>query len=375
MKGIFASKVAIAALVVGVAAAVVGIVALVNINGDKKDEYRSIQVYEVDGTAEIDRAEIGVLEPYANMALQSEDEATTFTESYLQLKLDDDKYVLAEPETVFGIVATGTSEDSRTTIELRQGAVVNSIENALSSDSVYEVNTPNSTMAVRGTRFRVTCFIDEDGVLHTRLDVMEGQVECHLVFPDGTIDPEAILVEAGRAVGIWGDDKESAYEFLDGEVEYGDLDQKVLDFLKFCIEEGGAELSISLEELEELIEEKESETETETETGTELETETETGTELTTEPTTEGESESTSESSESESSENSESSSEEGTEGSNQETVTVTFMYGETVFGTQTIAVNTCPSKPTIQPTSDGYWDYNFSQAVTSGVTINWVEQ
>ena len=74
--------------------------------GSKKEEsYRSIQVYDIEGKGWVVREDIGEMELYANMQLQNNDRVRTDCESYVQLKLDEDKYVLLEPETVIGIVA------------------------------------------------------------------------------------------------------------------------------------------------------------------------------------------------------------------------------------------------------------------------------
>ena len=66
-----------------------------------------------------------------------------------------DKYVYAQEDTHFWLEASGSSESSKTVIYLDEGAVLNRIKNPLENGSVYQVDTPNSTMAVRGTVFWV----------------------------------------------------------------------------------------------------------------------------------------------------------------------------------------------------------------------------
>ena len=184
MKSIAKSKIA---LIIGLVAAAAGLFAaglLVTLK--VTSGYRTIQLYQLDGEAEVLRASKQV-KPYVGMMLRSEDEAATFVESYMYLKLDDDKYVMAEPETRFSIVAQGSRADSRTKIRLDSGAIVNHITAPLSAESSYEVTTPNSTMAVRGTSFRIVVWFDESGVSHTKLEVLEGVVTTRLVYPDGTL--------------------------------------------------------------------------------------------------------------------------------------------------------------------------------------------
>ena len=71
----------------------------------------------------------------------------------MRLKLDDDKYILVEENSILTIVAEGTKEDSKTAIHLEQGAITNEIQNKLNPNSSYEVTTPNSVMAVREPYF------------------------------------------------------------------------------------------------------------------------------------------------------------------------------------------------------------------------------
>ena len=39
----------------------------------KEEAYRQVQVYEVEGTADVEREQIGLLDAYANMMLQNQD--------------------------------------------------------------------------------------------------------------------------------------------------------------------------------------------------------------------------------------------------------------------------------------------------------------
>ena len=218
--------------------------------GKKEEDYRQIQVYKIDGTATVARAGSS-MDVYENMQLQSGDVVETVANSYLQLKLDEDKYILLEPETKISLQATGNSADSNTAIFLEKGAIVNQLDNALSEKSNYQVTTPNSTMAVRGTTFRVEITYDENGESFAKVAVYSGKVECQLVFPDGTIQ-EPVMIEAGTEVLVRGDSEESEY-VMTREASYEELKEKVLDFLDVIISRG-KELSISKEEIEVLIE-------------------------------------------------------------------------------------------------------------------------
>lgn len=229
--------------------------------GNKEEEYRQIQVYKIDGAVTVVR-QSNSMEAYENMQLQSGDVVETAANSSIQLKLDEDKYILVEPDSKISLQATGNSVDSKTSIYLEKGAIVNQLDNPLSEDSSYQVTTPNSTMAVRGTTFRVEITYDEKGHSYAKVAVFGGKVECNLVFPDGTVT-EPVMVESGTEVLVWGDDVESDYVWSK-DTNYEELKEIVIDFLGVIIDRG-EELSITKEEVEvlkeglELLEETEEE--------------------------------------------------------------------------------------------------------------------
>lgn len=218
----------------------------------KKDSFRSVQIYELEGTAQIERQESGVVNAVENLYLEAQDKVSVAAESNMRLKLDDDKYVLAEENTVFSIQAEGTAEDSLTTIALEKGAITNELQNSLSKDSLYEVVTPNSVMAVRGTVFRVEVMYDENGEIYTKVTTFEGKVSAQLKYADGTYGEEE-TVEAGNEAIIHRD--EVITEFLrgPGATDYSELPAEVLLWLSDLIDRGTHVEGITKEELDRLL--------------------------------------------------------------------------------------------------------------------------
>ena len=296
----------IIALIVAALVLIVGAVAIVKITSG----FRTIQLYQLDGEGEVRRA-AAAMKPYEGMMLQSEDEVSTFAESYMYLRLDDDKYVLAEPLTRFCIVAEGTRADSRTKIRLDEGSIVNHITVPLSDESSYEVTTPNSTMAVRGTSFRIVVWYDADGVSHAMLQVFEGVVETRLLYPDGTLSEGARLWTAGQTVTIWGNSFTSDYDRAEGEIDYYEPEVPTLEFLKIGLTEL-PDYDISMPELDEIIELK-------------------------------------------------------------QTRFTVSFVRGGQVFATQAVLWNHCAQEPTLKPAEFGHWDFNFDTPITEATVVRWV--
>lgn len=264
MKKYISGKV-LAAIVAGVAVVAVVVGILVWQFAGKKESYRSIQIYELNGSTIIDRQGIGEMEAIENLYLESGDRLIVGADSYARLKLDDDKYILIEADSILTIVAEGDKENSKTYIDLEQGAVTNEIQNKLSSDSTYSISTPNSVMAVRGTVFRVEISYDSNGEIYTTVSTFEGAVGSSLILPDGTKQEEVVIVEGGWEVVIHMDDDSTEYLSEPGEMNYNELPLPVLTFVKEIAERGTELASIRLEELEELIIQIRAELETETE--------------------------------------------------------------------------------------------------------------
>ena len=187
----------ICAAVIAVVAAVTAFIAL---RTSGEESYRSIMVYELEGSAVIERADIGTIDAAENLYLESGDRVQVREGSMMRLKLDNDKYITAEENTVFVLTAKGNEQDSETKINLEQGAIINEIQNPLSEKSTYETITPNSVMAVRGTIYRAELCRDEDGNLVTKLYCFEGVVDMCAVSENDMSAP--VTVEAGNEAGV-----------------------------------------------------------------------------------------------------------------------------------------------------------------------------
>ncbi|MGN0367523.1 MAG: FecR domain-containing protein [Wujia sp.] len=234
-------------IAIAVAVLAVATVVVVLLISKKKDSYRVIKVYEVEGTAFIQRDGIDDLEPYANMLLESGD-TVCVNEGSMTLKLDEDKYVYVEPDTELCLVADGTSDNSKTTIELKKGAITNEIQDKLSTESSYEVNTPNSTMAVRGTIFRVEITYDENGVCYTKVSTLEGKVVSRLVYADGTISDREVMVEGGFEVIIYQDEKSTDYLTEVSPIDFSKLPKSIQDKFENLIEDLKEQLGLTTED-------------------------------------------------------------------------------------------------------------------------------
>lgn len=231
------------------AAAVIVTAALVLLL-NKEEAFRSIMVYDVEGTAVIERESVGDMNAVENLYLESGDRVSVAPDSGMRMKLDDDKYVMAEADTIFSVEAEGNEADSKTRICLEHGAITNEIQHPLSAGSQYETSTPNSVMAVRGTIYRAELYVDENGDINTKLCCFQGKVGTTPVLPDGTYGEE-VLVPAGSELVIYEDGT------VDGprNITYEELPVQALQNLRSKSENGQSMTGITLEDLTALTDE------------------------------------------------------------------------------------------------------------------------
>ncbi len=240
-KGIVIAVVVMLVIVIG---------AIVFLNLNKKKVYRLLKIYEVEGKANVSREDTGNIEPYENMVLESGDKVSLET-GKLTIKADEDKYIYLEDDTELVLVAEGDSNNSKTSIDLLKGAITNDIQNKLSSESSYEINTPNSTMSVRGTIYRV-CVYEIDGVKYTKVSVFEGEVVTRLKYADGTYSDEEVSVTKGKEVIIYDDGTKTDYVSAPTDIDYNELPDNVLKLIEIEVKDD-RDIPVEPEEIERIL--------------------------------------------------------------------------------------------------------------------------
>ena len=247
----------IAALLCGATVAIAGIALAATHFLKGQEFYRSILIYELQGSANIEREGAGNIKAAEDLYLESGDRLTVADGSSMRLKLDDDKYVMVEENSVLAIEAAGNEEDSKTKIQLEQGAITSEIQNPLSTDSTYEVNSPNSVMAVRGTIFRVETETDEDGENYTKVSVFDGKVSMGALLADGSVGEE-ILINAGEEADCTGSAPTGALLSEPAEIDYQSLPLQALNFLLDLAKNNAPITGATQEDLSGFVEEAES---------------------------------------------------------------------------------------------------------------------
>ncbi|MCH5343396.1 MAG: FecR domain-containing protein [Acetatifactor sp.] len=242
--------------IIGGAAAVLAVLVIAIVitlgRNSGSEVYRDISIFELNASATVNRGGT-VLDAYEGMRLENGDTIRVADNGYLRLVLDGDKYATLESGTEIRLNATGDNKNSKTEIVLINGAVLNEINNKLNADSSYELSTPTSVMAVRGTVFRVA-MTTEGEASHAELIVLDGQVAAAPVLADGTIGDD-VLANPGEAVTFDRPDAQSDPICTQTEISYENLPAETLARIRELYVNGRLDdLSITAEELERLYE-------------------------------------------------------------------------------------------------------------------------
>ena len=176
-------------ITLGIVAAIAIAAAVILIFVVGRNDYRSIKVFEIGGDARVERG-ADTLDAFKDMSLSSGDVLEVPDDSFVRLKLDDDKYVYLEAGTRIELYATGNEKDSKTRVFVSRGSMMTEVRKKLSARSSYDIVTPNTTMSIRGTKTLTE--VTEDaatGDIKTNSAVYEGKVTLMAVkvAPDGKV--------------------------------------------------------------------------------------------------------------------------------------------------------------------------------------------
>lgn len=177
------------------AAVVVLVLIIVGAKGCGGEKYRSVKFEEHNGDVTLIR-DGGHQDIVEGEILIPEDEVTTGYNASALLLVDADKHIEVDEQTSFTISATGNAKKGLVKIDLLYGESLYTIDNKLSKNSSFEVTTPNSTLSVRGTTFRVN--YDKKYNI-TDIEVIEGTVWVQA-------GEDEIILEAGDYLSVWNDE-------------------------------------------------------------------------------------------------------------------------------------------------------------------------
>ncbi len=295
------------AIIAGSAVALIAVAVTLLFVIPKDKSYRLLKLFEFSGSGTVTRENKGAITPYANMVLENGD-TVKLDNGVMTIQADDDKFIHLDEHTTIKLNATGTSDKSKTSIELLEGGITSDIRNKLSADSTYEVNTPNSAMSVRGTVF-YTYVYEIDGVKYTRTCCFEGEVVSRLVYKNGTYSIEEVSIPKGKEVIVYEDGTTTDYLYDEPQdIDYNTIPEEVLLDLRNHIDTQGEDLSITSDEITRILEGP----------------------------------------------------------------YYVTFTYKGQEFGTQIVDKDQLAQIPALSPSETGNWDFDFKKPIDRDVTIEW---
>ncbi len=188
------------------------------------ESYRIIKLVEMHGEVNYTR-DSKEQAAYLNMNFEDGDKVATGVESSASINLDDNKRLIMGADTSIAMTAEGDKENSRTIITLEQGEIMNSINEKLAPNAMYEIETSNATIGVRGTVF----YVKADGDM-TIVYCDEGVV----AIETGDVEES---ISAGQAAKI----EDEAVELVEPEEIKNEIPPEMLEeayALKESIETG-----------------------------------------------------------------------------------------------------------------------------------------
>ena len=157
---------------------------------DSTKAFSSITVYETKGTININR-DSKTIKAAKNMKLINDDYSIVGKKGLIRLSLADEMYAYFEEGSEYAITKGWFN---RIKVGLTVGEMIIEARKKLSADDSFDVMTPNTNMAIRGTVAAVRTEILKDGSIKTINYVLEGSAT--LTFP-GT-KKKAVTLKAGE---------------------------------------------------------------------------------------------------------------------------------------------------------------------------------
>ena len=165
------------------------IIATIILTGCGSNGYRSLKIYDVSGSVNINR-ENKTINADKNMKLKNDDTINVLGGSSAVLKLDNDKYIMAKENTTLKLEATGKKKNTKTRILVNDGGVIVEVKEKLKEKESFEIASSNSVMAIRGTRIGFDVE-KTDETISTNLVTLTGKTEI-MLLKDNTLKSTAL---------------------------------------------------------------------------------------------------------------------------------------------------------------------------------------
>lgn len=193
---------------------------------------RQLIVTEISGSAFFTR-DGRTIAVSKNTRLKSGDILETKDNATVRISVDDDKFILAEPNTSMYIYCTDIASKGDIAVNLSRGSVICEINKELGKKSSFVLKTPNSSASVTGTVFRAQFdvrknFMDMSDVMVTEYQNFDGTINLQLYDSAGEpFELPMVLVERTSAQMITAENV-CKYGYLNYDISLISLSQTTL---------------------------------------------------------------------------------------------------------------------------------------------------
>ena len=196
------------------------------------DVSRQLIIAEINGSADITR-ENKKITANKKSILQNGDIITTDKNSSVRISIDGNKYILVEPDSTLYIYFTDVASKGDISVNLSKGAVLCQINEKLKKNASFTVKTPNGTVDVKGTVFRVgfdykSEYMGYSNVMITQVQNFSGTVSLQLYDIDKQPkDLPMVLIERTSAQMLTAENL-CQYGYLNYAFDLGSLSKLAL---------------------------------------------------------------------------------------------------------------------------------------------------
>ncbi len=160
----------------------------------KTDSAATIRLMETEGTVSVSDSVGSRVDLTERMRLYSGNHVQTQARSYAMMSLDDAKAVKLDALSKSEIRKSG----KKLQVLLEEGNLFFSVDQPLEEEESYHIRTSTMVMGIRGT-----CgIVNEISPTHTRVAILEGEVECIVSNPVTGIE-KSIVVHAGEVADFF----------------------------------------------------------------------------------------------------------------------------------------------------------------------------
>ena len=175
---------------------------------DKSRSFKDITVYEKKGTATVIRTQSTKkqksIDAEKGMKLQNQDLLNVSKQSLLRMVLDDQEFIYLEENSQ---AAISKGWFNKCNVVLVKGEMVAEVQKKLDSGDSLNIQTPNTTMSIRGPVVAVKTTVNTDVTVETVNYVLQGSADVKVLDPKTKKYGDAVNLKAGEGLKVISDTK------------------------------------------------------------------------------------------------------------------------------------------------------------------------